>query len=337
MGAAMVDTVDEVGRVAAAEGIDCDYAKGGTVAFARTPRSCARARADGGLRVTARGRRRRCSAHAACSGASYTPACARIQPAKLVRGLARAVERAASRIFEAHGRQRGRATPGGDRPRRRHRAGTVGARHRGLDGAARARGSVVPVYSLMVATEPLPTRSGSGGLAGGQTFTDFRHLIVYGQRTADDRLVFGGRGARYHWRSRIAPEYDRDAARVRAPARGARDLFPALAPRPISRHAWGGPLGHPARLARGRRPRPPTASAWAGGYVGDGVGTSNLAGRTLRRARARPRRPGHPAALGGPPLAALGAGAAALAARQRGPAADGGRRRRRSASPGARA
>ena len=68
------------------------------------------------------------------------------------------------------------------------------------------------MYSLIIATEPLAAEAlGRGsGCARRETFTDHRHLIVYGQRTADDRLVFGGRGAPYHFGSRIRPEFDRD-------------------------------------------------------------------------------------------------------------------------------
>ena len=58
------------------------------------------------------------------------------------------------------------------------------------------RRRVLPLYSLMIATEPLPASFWDGiGIEHGQTFTDFRHLLIYGQRTADDRFAFGGRGA----------------------------------------------------------------------------------------------------------------------------------------------
>ena len=58
------------------------------------------------------------------------------------------------------------------------------------------------------------------------------------------------------------------------------DMLPALSGTAVT-HAWGGPLG----IARdwwascGFDPR--SGMAWAGGYVGDGVTTSHLAGRTL--------------------------------------------------------
>jgi glycine/D-amino acid oxidase-like deaminating enzyme len=137
----------------------------------------------------------------------------------------------------------------------------------------------VPVYSLIVATRPLPASFWDEAGLGGQTFSDHRHLVVYGQRTADDRLVFGGRGAPYHFRSRIHPSFDRDE-RVFAGLRAAvTELFPALRPDDFT-HAWGGPLGIPrdwhAAVGLGLN-----GLGWAGGYVGDGVATSNLAGRTL--------------------------------------------------------
>jgi glycine/D-amino acid oxidase-like deaminating enzyme len=131
-----------------------------------------------------------------------------------------------------------------------------------------------------VATRPLPTAFWDrAGLADGQTFTDERHLVVYGQRTADDRLVFGGRGAPYHFRSRIAPAFDRDDRVFAGLRTAARDLFPALRADDFT-HAWGGPLGIPRDWHAGVGLGPDRVG-WAGGYVGDGVGSSHLAGRTL--------------------------------------------------------
>jgi glycine/D-amino acid oxidase-like deaminating enzyme len=276
MGAAMRDTVDEVGKAVSEEGIACDWVKGGTIALARTPAQLRRARADGGFLTAAES-----SALLGATrvlGASYTPDCARIQPARLVRGLARAVERRGVTIHE-----RTAATAIGPRRVVTDR-GVVTARAviRATEAwsARLAPRSVVPVYSLIVATRPLPSSFwDAAGLAGGQTFTDHRHLIVYGQRTADDRLVFGGRGAPYHWRSQIAPAFDRDPKVFAGLRAAARDLFPALTEDDFT-YAWGGPLGIPrdwhAGVGLGA-----DGVGWAGGYVGDGVGTSHLAGRTL--------------------------------------------------------
>ena len=64
--------------------------------------------------------------------------------------------------------------------------------------------SSIPVYSLMIATEPLSEKIWDEiGLKNRETFADYRNLIIYGQRTKDNRFAFGGRGAPYHLGSRI--------------------------------------------------------------------------------------------------------------------------------------
>ena len=133
----------------------------------------------------------------------------------------------------------------------------------------------------MVATEPLPAAFWAGaGLASSETFADHRNLVIYGQRTADDRLAFGGRGAPYHAGSRIRPEFDREEDVFGALRATVTELFPGLRGHAFT-HAWGGPLGIPRDWHAGVGLDRSTGLAWAGGYVGDGVGTSNLAGRTL--------------------------------------------------------
>ena len=287
MRAAMRATVDEVGKVVAAEGIACDWVKGGTVSLLRSRPQLERARAEvaeeagWGVDPVELLGATEASALVGASGvvgATFTPDCARVQPLRLVRGVAAAVERRGGRIVEG---TRARTL----RPREVVTdRGTVTAatvvRATEAWSAQLAPRSVVPVYSLIVATRPLPADFwATAGLAGGQTFNDHRHLIVYGQRTADDRLVFGGRGAPYHWRSRIDPGFDRDEQVFAGLRDAATDLFPALRSADFT-HSWGGPLGIPrdwhASVGLG-----PDGMGWAGGYVGDGVATTNLAGRTL--------------------------------------------------------
>jgi glycine/D-amino acid oxidase-like deaminating enzyme len=137
------------------------------------------------------------------------------------------------------------------------------------------------VYSLMIATEPLPEPVWEQiGLAQRPTFGDYRHLIIYGQRTADGRLAFGGRGAPYHLGSVIRPEYDRVPAVFGKLRQTLTELFPAVAGAKIT-HSWGGPLGIPRDWCASVGLDPASGIGWAGGYVGDGVATTNLAGRTL--------------------------------------------------------
>ncbi len=288
---AMNGCVEEVGRVAAAEGIDCDYLQGGTVSLARTAVQLNRARravtsdaafdgVDGVELLDAEQAREHLGATRVLGG-TYTPHCARIHPARLARGLAEAVERRGGRIAEGTRALRieaGRVVTDRGTVRAAHVVRATEAWTSHLPGSERA---VIPVYSLIVATEPLPASFWAEvGLARGQTFNDERHLIIYGQRTADDRLVFGGRGAPYHRGSRIEPGFDRDEQVFGSLRATARELFPALSASSFT-HAWGGPLGIPRDWHAGVGLDRSTGIGWAGGYVGDGVGTANLAGRTL--------------------------------------------------------
>ncbi|BCB79791.1 FAD-dependent oxidoreductase [Phytohabitans flavus] len=289
---AMNSTVDEVGRVAAAEGIDCHWSKGGTVVVARTPAQLRRAKAaveeareygfgdDDVTLLGAREAAKRCGATKVLGG-TYTPHCAAIHPARLVRGLARAVERRGVGIYEGTpviGLRKGAAeTPAGT-----VRAPVVvRATEAYTPALPGARRSIAPVYSLMISTPPLPDSFwATAGLAERETFADFRRLIVYGQRTADGRLAFGGRGAPYHFGSRTSAAYDSEPRVFAALYKALVELFPALAGVPVT-HSWGGAVGVASDWSASVGLDRDTGLAWAGGYVGDGVGTTNLAGRTL--------------------------------------------------------
>ncbi|MFC0527954.1 NAD(P)/FAD-dependent oxidoreductase [Phytohabitans kaempferiae] len=289
---AMNSTVDEVGRVAAAEEIDCHWRKGGTVVVARTPAQLRRAQAaveeareygfgEEDMRLLdADEATKRCGATKVLGG-TYTPHCAAIHPARLVRGLARAVERRGVTIYErtrVTGLRRGAADTTVGTVRAPVVVRATEAYTPALPGVRRA---IAPVYSLMISTPPLPDDFwASAGLAERETFADFRRLIIYGQRTADGRLAFGGRGAPYHFGSRTSPEYDREPRVFAALRRALVDLFPALAGVPIT-HNWGGAVGIASDWSASVGLDRETGLAWAGGYVGDGVGTTNLAGRTL--------------------------------------------------------
>ncbi len=288
--AALRESVAEVGRAAQAEGIDCGFRQGGTLDVARHRAQAKRARAmaqdsdfwgtgttwlDGPAAAD----------HLAAQGllgATFNPNCARIQPLRLVLGLARAVENKGARIHE-HTRvaslgDRRLQTADGIVVRARHIIRATEAWTARLPGQRR---TVAPVYSLVVATAPLPKAAWDQiGLADAETFSEHRHVIVYGQRSVDDRLVFGGRGAPYHFGSGIKPEFDADTKVFRTLRRSLNELLPATQGVEFT-HAWGGPLGIARDWHPGVSYNPSTGSGFAGGYVGDGVALSNLAGRTL--------------------------------------------------------
>ena len=193
-------------------------------------------------------------------GATYTPHCAAIHPARLVRGLARAVERLGVAVHE--GTTVTRIDPGavttdrGTGARRGRRAGDRGL-HGGLPGLRRrARAGLLPDARHRAAAADVWERI---GLRSRETFTDHRHLVIYGQRTADGRLAFGGRGAPYHFASRVRSDYDREPATFEALRRVLVDLLPAVRDAAVT-HTWGGPLGiardwcPSVGLDRGHRP-----------------------------------------------------------------------------------
>jgi glycine/D-amino acid oxidase-like deaminating enzyme len=133
----------------------------------------------------------------------------------------------------------------------------------------------------MIATEPLPDATWQEiGLEHGHTFNDYRHLLVYGQRTADNRFAFGGRGARYHWGSAIKTSYDRVPEVFDHLRRTLGEIFPVIGDVGVT-HRWGGPLGVPRDWHASATFDRASGIATAGGYVGDGLSTTNLAGRTL--------------------------------------------------------
>ncbi|WP_312934343.1 FAD-dependent oxidoreductase, partial [Pseudomonas sp.] len=108
--AAMNDTVDEIGRVLALEGVEADYAKQGFLSLARSGPQMARAQAAVeasarfGLpeqwRVLDAAQARASLGAEGTVGALYTEHCALIHPGKLVHGLAALVERLGAKIYQ---------------------------------------------------------------------------------------------------------------------------------------------------------------------------------------------------------------------------------------------
>ena len=288
---AMHETVDEVGRVSQAENIDCHYAKGGTLTVAtlpfRVPAMQARVAHLQSLGFTdedytwlpeADARRRIGSRWN--FGAAYTTHCAAIHPARLVRGLADRVREKGVRLFELTPVQD--LEPGSVRTAR----GTVRADIvlRATEGYTESLPSqtrqVLPLYSMMVATEPLPPSVWAQiGLERRETFGDGRRIVIYGQRTLDDRLAFGGR-AGYYFGSERKPVIDPADPMLDRVEANLREFFPALEGHAVT-HRWGGLMGAPRHFRPCVSFDPRSGLGMAGGYVGEGVAASNLAGRML--------------------------------------------------------
>ncbi|MBU3688120.1 MAG: FAD-dependent oxidoreductase [Acidimicrobiales bacterium mtb01] len=286
----MYDTVDEVGRQAASFGIECGFRKGGYIGAIRDNRQMERAHDS--MREAARwgldgehvqlldadSARIRIGA-TRLHGALFHPDCAVIQPYRLVTGLAESLRRRGVVIAEdtvaSDLEERTVRTSRGD-----VRAGRVVRATEAYSTRWKSeRRRVIPLYSMMIATEPLDESIWSTiGLAERETFNDLRRMVIYGQRTDDGRIAFGGRGAPYHFGSRISTSFDRHEPTKAALTTALQEMFPALRDVAVTHH-WGGPLaaardwtmsvGSDEGILRG------------GAYVGDGVATSNLVGRIL--------------------------------------------------------
>jgi glycine/D-amino acid oxidase-like deaminating enzyme len=295
---AMFRAVDEVIEVTRAEGIDADIHKGGLVHVATNPAQRARLRAElADLRTWGYGEddmwlmdrdemRERLHVAGAIEG-TYSPHCARIQPAKLAVGLAKAVEALGVDIFEdttvleIRPREGGRALAVTSR-------GTVTAEYviRATEGftasLAGQHRQWLPMNSSMIVTEPLPAEVWKHiGWAGNELLGDAAHAYIYAQRTADDRIAIGGRGVPYRFGSRTDVRGATQAQTVALLWRMLVKLFPAAADARVQ-HSWCGVLGVPRDWCSTVHLDHATGIGWAGGYVGSGVTTTNLAGRTLR-------------------------------------------------------
>jgi glycine/D-amino acid oxidase-like deaminating enzyme len=291
------DAVVELGVAALTDGIDARYVRGGTMTFARSEVQRARlldeitsARDEGigeaDLSWVDEGALEDHGRVSGALGATYSPHCARIDPARLVRGLADVDEQLGAMIFEQTAVTR-------IVPRRRGRPAevvTVGANVH-ADFIVRAtegfttnlpheRRTVVPLYSLMIATEPLAQEFWDEvGFTKYETFADDRHLIIYGQRTTDDRIAFGGRGAPYHFGSSVESRFDTNQKVFEKLEASLGELFPTM-PGSVT-HAWGGPLAMPRDHAPFVHVDYDTGLASAGGYTGDGVVLSHVAATAL--------------------------------------------------------
>jgi glycine/D-amino acid oxidase-like deaminating enzyme len=288
---AMNESVDEVIRVTRAENIDCDLIKGGEFTVATNPAQQARLLSAAAEAQTwsmtdvevlsAAEATARINVHGT-TGAMWHPHCARLHPAKLAAGLARVVESLGVEIFEGT-----RVTE--IRP---HQAvttfGTVSADTmvRATEGfTARIDGlrrEWLPMNSSLIVTEPLSEETWAQiGWNGYETLGDQAHAYMYAQRTADDRIAIGGRGAPYRYGSGTDVDGATDPKTVELLRTILTRFFPSTASASVE-HVWSGVLGVPRDWSATVGLDPSTGLGWAGGYVGTGVTSTNLAGRTLR-------------------------------------------------------
>ncbi len=291
---AMYDAVDEVGRVCADEGIDAHYVKSGGLHIARgthqakanddalalydelgladhyelldAGQTVERIRVDGSI------------------GSLLIKECAVIHPGRLVRGLARAVEKLGGTIYEQ--------TPvidfeSGPSPVLVTDRGLVRAKTVVLAGEAyltrfkRLNRQLLPMYSMISLTEPLDEDLWDEiGWRNRECVASNRYHVDYLQRTEDGRILFGSRGAPYIYGGPIADRYDHHQPTYDAIRRYVEEWFPMLRGVGFT-HDWGGVFAVPRDWMTSVSYEPETGIATARGYAGQGVSTTNLAGRIL--------------------------------------------------------
>lgn len=289
---AVFDSVDEIGRVTSTEGIDCGYAKGGWIRLARSAPQADRQReeiaherqlgfTEQDIRLLEPDEARKYLNGSDVRGGIWFAHCASVDPARLVRGLAETVEALGVQIVEdtpATAITDGRVeTPHGVVAAEMIVRATE-AYTRNLAGERR---SVVPFYSRMIATEPLSDELMADiGLSDRPTFSDDRMMVIYGQRTEDNRLAFGGRGIPYSWGSKIDPAMETHLASHKQTHAALLDVLPMLRDTEIT-HRWGGVLGVTRNWTPGLHIDRAAGQATMGGYVGEGVAATNLAGQTM--------------------------------------------------------
>lgn len=289
---AMRGAVDEVIAVAEAEGIEADIVKDGLLHVARNRAQVERlqetieyekfwgATEEDLVSLTLSELNNRIVVDGARAGL-FSPDCARVQPAKLVQGLAAAVERLGVVIYE-------QTTVKEIKPRLvRTDRGVVKAPIvlRCLEGFTAGikgqRRGWLPMNSSMIVTEPLPDAvMAQIGWSGAEVLGDAAHAYMYAQRTTDNRIALGGRGIPYRFGSRTDVNGETQDWTIKALTALLHDMFPAAADVPIAQ-AWCGVLGVPRDWCATVDLDEQTGLGTAGGYVGSGLTTTNLAGRTL--------------------------------------------------------
>jgi glycine/D-amino acid oxidase-like deaminating enzyme len=289
MVAAMNGTVDEVVRETTAQGIDADIHRTDELMVATSAAQLSRLQAE----VATRRRWGEDRVHAigaevqdriaipGAVGAMVVQGVARIQPAKLVQGLAAACVQAGVRIVEGTtvtSISKGAVTT----DRGIVRAETMIRATEGFTAQLPGhRRDWLPLNSAQIVTDPVPDDVWQKiGWKNHELIGDFANAYCYCQRTADNRITVGARGVPYKFASRLDDNGTPDAETIRRLTAILRRHFPAASHIPIA-HAWCGVLGVPRDWCATVGFDPATGIGFAGGYVGVGVSTSNLAGRTL--------------------------------------------------------
>jgi glycine/D-amino acid oxidase-like deaminating enzyme len=270
-------------------GIDCEFERTGSITVATEDYQVDGLREaaadDGTAFLDAAAVRAEVNSPSYLAGVWDKQGTAMVHPARLAWGLAAACERLGVRIFEQTPATALAADADGVTVRTRDgvlRAGQVALGTSAFPAlVSRLRPYIVPVYDYVLATEPLSAAQRAAiGWRNRQGVSDAGNQFHYYRLTADDRIVWGGYDAIYHFGRGIRAAYDQRPATFATLAANFFTTFPQLDGIGFS-HRWGGAIDTCSRFCaffgtahRGR-------VAYALGFTGLGVGASRFGARVM--------------------------------------------------------
>jgi glycine/D-amino acid oxidase-like deaminating enzyme len=206
-----------------------------------------------------------------------------LDPAMLCWGLQRALEQLSVRVFEGTSVERlSRSRDGielhtsGGRLRARKVLLATNAFRSPL---RRMRSAVVPVWDYALMSEPLsPSQMAAIGWKNRQGVGGCGNQFHYYRLTHDDRILWGGYDAIYHYGSALRRSHEYRPESLELLSRQFFETFPQLEGLRFS-HAWGGPIGTTTRFCMDTGSAFAGRVAWAIGYTGLGVAASRLGAR----------------------------------------------------------
>jgi glycine/D-amino acid oxidase-like deaminating enzyme len=278
----LINSISEIGQIARDNNWQIDYAKGGALVFATNPAQLSRIGSviDNEHKLLSKFQVLNLVNIPSALGGVFTPHCAALNPFQLCQQLAKYLEKTGVLIFE------------------KSKVSSIAMSEIIVYGfKIKADISIlateaftprrwqsnkqIPIYSLMVATEPLSKAVISDIKNSTRvTLREACHLITYAQFTGDNRLALGGRGVRYKLFSRLSERSESNNRMHCALERRARAWFPQLADCKFE-YRWGGPVALTRRWQAYLNFDRQTGMAKIGGYVGNGVTLSYLVAKTL--------------------------------------------------------
>jgi len=303
-----VEAVDDIRQLFADHGLDCDFHQDGWIwaatldvhrdVWSATLAECSRLGAAP-FDVLAPEEVARRTGSAVHLAGVLEPCTARVDPAKLVRGLRTIALRLGVRIYEqtpvtdmTRGRPAELATPRGTVTAQK----VVLATNVWAGSIPEFQRTVVAISSDVIATEPIPERLAEIGFTGRECVSDSQMMIHYYRTTADGRMVFGKGGWGIAMGARIGRSFDRSPRRARVVEENFRRIYPSLADVRIT-HDWSGlidrsAIGLPIIGHTGGQPHIVHAVGWSANAVGPSrIGGKFMASLVLEQDDAWSRSP----------------------------------------------